>query len=221
VRKVNRAIQLGMVEGESVDQMVRRLRGTKAAGFTDGALDISRRHAETWVRTSVHEIVNTSRDGIYAANADILKGVLWVGTLDSRTCEKCVPRDGLLYDLEHKPIGHSMPWGAGPGRLHPDDRCTSVPELKSWKELGLDLDEAPEGTRASLDGRVSSKKTAEEWFKERPESAVELYGKERAALFLRGGVSAQDLLRKDGTLWTLKELRERERVAYERLGLAA
>jgi SPP1 gp7 family putative phage head morphogenesis protein len=220
--RIRQALNNGIIQGQSVEQMVRRLRGTKAAGYADGILDIPRRHAETWVRTSVGHVANFARDDMYKANEDVLSAVIWTGTLDSRTCPACVARDGRRYSVaDHQPIGHSIPWLAGPGRLHAGDRCTSRPEVRTWRELGLDIDQGPPGMRAAFGGPVSAKVTAEDWLRDHPDSARRLYGKTRSELFLKGGLSAEDLINKDGELWTLEELKEREAAAFAKIKAVA
>lgn len=97
-QKVHDAIRIGMVEGETVDQIVRRVRGTKAMGYADGVLQISRRDAESVVRTAVTHIANGASEALYERNSDIIKGVRWVSVLDSRTTAVCRARDGKVYE---------------------------------------------------------------------------------------------------------------------------
>lgn len=164
--KVRGAVRHGMLLGESIDNIVRRVRGTKAQGFRDGVLAISRREAETVVRTAVSHVAASVKDDVMAANADILRGVVWLGTLDTRTCPVCGIRDGKLYTAtDHRPIDHGIPWGAGPGRMHMQDRCTSLPQLKSLRELGFNAEDYPPATRASMNGQVSDRLDFAEWVK--------------------------------------------------------
>lgn len=88
------AITQGVIEGRTVDEMVRIVRGSKAADYADGILQISRRNAESVVRTAVNHVSNVARDDVFAANSDIIAGVKWVSTLDGRTSAICRGRDG-------------------------------------------------------------------------------------------------------------------------------
>lgn len=45
--RIRDQIRIGMVEGQTTDEIVRRVRGTRARNFKDGILDISRRDAAT------------------------------------------------------------------------------------------------------------------------------------------------------------------------------
>ena len=83
---VERAIRIGLVQGESIDQMVRRIRGTKALGYTDGALQTSRRWAETVARTAAVHVSNRARETTFEQNQDLIGKVGWAATLDHATC---------------------------------------------------------------------------------------------------------------------------------------
>jgi SPP1 gp7 family putative phage head morphogenesis protein len=202
-------IRQGLLQGESIDRIVRRIRGTKAGRFADGILQISRREAETVVRTAVSHVANAARDETYAANSDLIEAVLWEATLDSRTCEKCAIRDGKKYTLDHKPVGHSIPWEGGPGRLHHNDRCTSVPELVSWKSLGIDAKEVTGEQRNALDGFVPSDTTFGDWIKTQP-TAVQnkVLGVRRAQMLRSGEATFNEFFDRKGNLVTLDELRD-------------
>ena len=49
----------GVVQGEDVDTLVRRIRGTRAQRYADGVMEVNRRGAEAMVRTAVAEVLNT------------------------------------------------------------------------------------------------------------------------------------------------------------------
>lgn len=71
-------IRLGMLRGNTTDEIVRAIRGTKAAGFTDGIMEGSRRQTEALVRTSVQAVANEARGKLYEENQDIIDGVTWL-----------------------------------------------------------------------------------------------------------------------------------------------
>lgn len=219
--KVRDAIRMGFVENETNDQIIRRLRGTRAGGFQDGVLQISRRDAEAVVRTAVSHVANTARDQLFTANEDLVKAVVWHSTLDMRTTSGCQIRDGKQYTPQgHKPIGHGIPWAGGPGRLHWRCRSTSYPLIKSWEELGLKGDELSPGTRASLDGQVPEDLSYGDWL--RRQSAArqdEVLGPSRGRLMREGGLPFDSLYTNRGELLSLEELRRREAAAFRKAGL--
>lgn len=120
LRQVREAVRAGYVEGQTTADIIRKIRGTKALRYEDGILARPRRELATVVQTALSHTAQTARSASYAANADLIKALRWVSTLDSRTSPMCRVRDGLLYTATapHKPVGHKVPWGEGPGRIH-------------------------------------------------------------------------------------------------------
>lgn len=94
--RVNQAVQLGVVNGETLDDIVRRLAGTRANNYSDGVLSTTRREAETIARTAVNHVSNSARSEVWDANDDIIWGLRWTATLDGRTSPVCQARDGAI-----------------------------------------------------------------------------------------------------------------------------
>jgi len=184
VRKVTREVNLGMASGETVDQMVRRLIGTKAAGYSDGILEGTRREVGTMVRTAAAHTSQQAASQTARANADIIKGEEWVATLDTSTCPVCAELDGQVFDLDD---GIQAP-------AHPNCRCRRVAVTKSWQELGFNLKELDAGTRASMDGQVAGSTTFASWLSTRSASDIaEVLGSKAAAkAYLSGEVELGD-----------------------------
>lgn len=221
MKAIRDAIRIGFVEGQTNEQIVTRIRGTRALRYKDGVLERSRRGLTAIVRTAVGHTAATARDQTYAANADVIKAEEWVATLDLRTSPMCRARDGKRYTAgEHKPIGHSIPWGAGPGRLHFACRSTSAPVTKSWRELGLDIDELDPATRASMDGQVPAGTTYPEWLaKQSAARQDEVLGPTRGKLLREGGLSIEAMYSQRGDFLTLEQLRRKDASAFGKAGL--
>ena len=60
-QRIEQQLRLGILQGETTDQIVRRIRGTKAAGYSDGVLAITKRDAETVVRTAANYVSTGAR----------------------------------------------------------------------------------------------------------------------------------------------------------------
>ena len=196
---INRQINMGLAEGESVDQLVRRVRGTAAAQFGDGAAGQIRRNVEAVVRTAVQTVTSDARLETLKENSDIVSGWAWCATLDSRTCPSCGERDGAFYPLEEASEKPPLHWNC---------RCCLSPVLKSWKDLGIDLKEAPAGTRASLDGQVPATMKYSEWIASQPDHVQDdALGARRAELFRSGQVTVDQFTDDRGKLLSLSELR--------------
>lgn len=195
--RVMREVRTGIAQTETLDQIVRRIRGTRANGFTDGVLKTSTRHAQTIARTAINHVSAQAREESFAANQNVIRGVQWVSTLDGRTSRVCQARDGNVYQVEQGPRPPA----------HHNCRSSVIPILRSWKELGIDLDEAPEGTRASMNGQVPEKTTYGEWLaKQSREVQNEALGKRRADLFREGRFTVKQFVNREGRTRTLAEL---------------
>jgi SPP1 gp7 family putative phage head morphogenesis protein len=205
-RRVRDTIRAGIVEGRTTDQIVRDLRGTRAQGYRDGILDSNRRTTETVVRTAVNHTANTAREYTYERNADLIKGVRWNSTLDGRTSAVCRARDGKVYEP-----------GKGPRPpAHFNCRSSTSPVLKSWRDLGFDIDELPQSTRASMNGQVPADQDYDAWLRRQPRDFQdEVLGKTKAKLF-RAGLKMERFVDRRGNELTLDELKRREREIWEK-----
>lgn len=204
---IRNAVRTGFVEGKTTAEIIQAIRGTRALRYADGLLDRSRREVATVVQTALSHTAQTARSAMYAANQDLVKAIQWVSTLDSRTSPMCQIRDGLHYTTDFKPVGHKIPWLGGPGRLHFNCRSVSVPVLKSWKELGIDADELPASTRASMDGQVPADMTFAQWFaKQSATRQDEIVGPRRGKLYRAGKVGFETFYDDKGRLLTLEQL---------------
>ena len=112
-QRLKSALQLGMTAGEPIDDIVRRVVGTRKANYTDGILSTTRRDAEAVVRTAVNHVSNAARGYVWEANNDIIAARIWTSTLDGRTSAVCRARDGKGRST--RPDG-SLPPGIEPLR---------------------------------------------------------------------------------------------------------
>ena len=220
--RIRDTLRMGYAENQTVGQMVQRIRGTRAAGYTDAIWQTDRRHVEAVVRTATQHFASETRDRFYDENSDIIKSLKWSATLDSRTSEGCRLRDGLLYekDAPHSPIGHKVPWLGGPGRLHWNCRSSSVPVLKSAEELGYKAQDVPAGTRASMDGQGPAETTYSQWLKRQSAARQDdILGPTRGKLMRSGDLEMADFYNERGRYLTLDELRARDATAFRKSGL--
>ena len=139
--RLKSALRLGQAQGESVPNIVRRVAGTRARRFTDGALSITRRNAETVVRTAINHVSNRAREDVWEANADIVQAVRWTSTLDGRTSAICRSRDGKYAPVGNNPLPEQfkddrlVPARARPP-AHPNCRSVMVAALDPQGVVG-------------------------------------------------------------------------------------
>lgn len=198
----------GVAIGEPLSKLIARVKGSTTQR---GIMDISRSSAERLVRSSVQTAANVARETTYENNADLIKAVQWSATLDTRTSIMCMVRDGHQYDVKTKDAKDGgPPWLSGPGKIHWRCRSTSIPVMKSWRDLGIDEDDVPAKTRASMDGQVAAKTTFESWLKKQSvQRQDDVLGQGKAQLWRDGKIGFRDLLDQNGRPLTTEQLRQK------------
>ncbi len=213
MRRIREAIRIGYVSQETNDDIIRRIRGTRARQYSDGIIEADRRTLATIVSTAVSHTAASAKERFYEANGSLIKALRWTSTLDGRTSAICIARDGKMYgaDDKHRPIGHSLPWLGGAGKAHFNCRSVMTPVLKSWKELGgADISEFSPSTRASMDGQVPDDTDYPTWFaKQSAARQDQIVGKTRGLAYRRGDVTFDRFTNDKGRWLTLDELTER------------
>jgi len=200
LRRIRQQVQIGMVEEEDIASIVRRIRGTRNG--PPGVWQASQRDATAVVRTAVTTVAAEARAATLKANAEVLKAVQYVASLDDRTCPICGSLDGKTW-----PVGD--PHIIKPA-LHFNCRCTLVPVV-DWSGLGI----APpdEGLRLARDPKtgkwiqVPTSETYDQWLRSAPAAKQDqILGPTRAKLFRSGKVRLDELVGRDRRLLTLDEL---------------
>jgi SPP1 gp7 family putative phage head morphogenesis protein len=191
-------IQAGIAAGDTNAQMIQRLRGKynrSTKQYEGGALDSN--SAKAIVRTATAHVGNQAREALYRENMDLIKGFQCYETLDLDTCPVCGAYDGRVYGVnDPRP---ELP-------RHPRCRGGYLPVLKSYREIGVDMDQLPPSTRASMDGQVPETETyADRLAKATHAERIKMLGGTGRAALYEAGVSLEDMVR-DGKLVPLAEL---------------
>jgi SPP1 gp7 family putative phage head morphogenesis protein len=204
--RVAGAIRLGYAQGLTTPQIATSVRET--------AFMQVEREAVAVTRTALQHAATQSREETWKANADIVKRVRWVSTLDSKTSDFCKSMDGRVFKIDEGP--------RPPG--HYNCRSTTVAVLD---ERYAFLDEG--GTRFARDAEgkatwVPANETYYGWLKRQPaEFQDSVIGPARGALLRNGGLSSERFaelsLNKTFKPRTLAEMRELEPVAFSRANL--
>lgn len=205
--QVERTIKTGVSLGRTNAQLAREIIGINDRGGEP--LARSRRDANAIVRTSVQTVSNNAALASFRENDDVIAGVVWLSTLDSRTTDICMARSGKEYTLDGEPVGHKIPFNGGPP-AHWNCRSRLIPRTKTFRELGIDRDELPVGTRASDFGPVPADLSFDDFLRSKPKAfADEMLGKGRAELWRDKKITLSQLLDQRGNPLTLAQLRER------------
>lgn len=187
---VRDTIRQAFLQGQGVDETVRLLRGTKRLQYRDGTLEGSRRGVETVVRTALNHTASAAREEVYKLNRNLVKQIMWVSVLDSRTSPICRARDGELFDVDNGPRPPA----------HPNCRSTTVPVFKGEEPI--------------------EKATYGDWLKKQPDEFVtELLGPTKAALFRDGNLPMSKFVDASGKEYTIEQLRAREAEAFKKAGI--
>lgn len=213
IEAMNNLIRRSVSEGQTVSKIVQSVRGTRARKFKDGMFALTDRHSRSIVRTAVQHVSSRARQNVWENNDDILEGVRWVSTLDSRTTSSCQGLDGEVF-----------PTGEGPRPpIHIGCRSTTVAVIKE------ELLPAQKGATRPSKGAVGDKsvgagKTYYSWLKDQPASFQDsIVGPSRGKLLRNGGLSADKFrelqLGRDFKPLTLSEMQELEPLAFEKAGI--
>jgi SPP1 gp7 family putative phage head morphogenesis protein len=140
---IQRQIGVGIIKGESIEQMTSRLMGLgptldaakeiTSEGVARGLLSLPRAQANRLVRTEVISAYNqyhieTMKDLSAQINEPVFKR--WDSSLDARGCDECRGLDG-----EIQPEGEKFSNGIEMPPAHPNCRCTVVPWMESWGKM--------------------------------------------------------------------------------------
>ncbi|HHR6036639.1 TPA: hypothetical protein ACS70C_000994 [Providencia alcalifaciens] len=213
--RINNVVRAGYLNGDSAVDIGRQIRGHSKQGYKDGALQISRANATSIAKTAINHLQATARNQFIEANDELIDCRQWLSTLDSKTSNDCIVRDRLKYSLEGKPIGHKIPYKQGPGKIHWGCRSTETFILKSWRELGIDIDEMDEGTRASMNGQVPVNTTFLDWIQRQPEwRQRQVFGEVRFRLMKEGGMNPSDFYTDKGEFISLDQLKQLDEQAF-------
>ena len=148
LHRITGAVQKRMVEGLTLDGMIRKIKGytdksgTKHVGIVEvlrgykdqfgvwheGTVEVSRQSARTVARTLINGVANAGRMEMYQQNADVIDGVKWLATLDTRSCLQCAALDGRIWPPDQMDEVPRPP-------AHPNCRCAVVPYIDLGKEF--------------------------------------------------------------------------------------
>lgn len=222
LERIMSRIRVGMAQGNTTDEIVQKVIGTRALDGRDGATEVARRDAASITQTAIATVAGETRQEYYAANSDIIGEELYVATLDDRTTEECAALDGETF-----------PIGEGPQPpIHWNCRSTRVPvidgevlgERPAVSATDAELDgldpEARANRVAEMVGTVPATTTYSEFLGNQTEAFQEsVLGVTRAQLFRDGELPLNRFVNSTGHTYTLDQLRAREPEAFRRAGL--
>lgn len=227
--RVMAAVKSGVVSGQTSNDIVRAIRGTKALNYQDGIAQIARGSAEMFVRTARNHISNQAMADTYEKLG--VNYVVWVSTLDGRTSKICSVRDGMRWKIDE---AHPVP------PAHPNCRSALAPSmdgeligsrpyvraLKVKKRDGSDRfraigDMTPkQREEAGLKvGQVQARTNYGKWFANQDAAyQQEWLGPKRYKLYKEGGYALDRFVDpRTGRQYNLNELRMRDEETFRQI----
>lgn len=214
-KRVYATIRQGISEGQTNQQIVRALRGTRAMKYKDGVLQITRRDAERMVRTGRNHVSNTAMDETYQALG--VEEVVDVATLDGRTSTYCASIDGRRHKVgsaHPKPPYHfncrTMQAPSLDGNI-----MGQRPYVRAFRPVG----QIPKGQRPDdMTGKVSAKTTYADWFARQPAGfQKEWLGPARYKLYKQKSYTLDRFIDPIKGKLTLDELRAKDAETFKEL----
>ena len=189
--KARQMIASGADRGESGGRISQAARGDRGLGAAMS------RDLRAIARTAAAHAQAVARELVYAANQSMIRAIVFVAVLDSRTTPLCRSLDGKVF-----------PHGAGPRPpLHFNCRSTTLPIIKSWRGLCGGVQEED---RAKFSGEVPRMVPYGEWLgSQSAEVQDEALGKVRGRLFREGKITVDGMVDQERRPLTLEQLRDR------------
>lgn len=245
IGRIEDQVKIGLVQGETLPQISRRIVGTVAQKGRDGVTQVARRNAASIARTVTSGVASESRRHYAEANKDLAPQEVFTATLDSRTTPICRSLDGKIFDVGKGP---QLPLHFGERSLYspvidgevigerPRRDFTEKQLLREYSDQqGFKAPrrraDLPRGTKGGYDafakkrmreltGQAPAKLTYQKWLG--GQSAAfqdDILGPTRGKLFRKGGLQLDRFVEADGSELTLAQLASRNTDAFLRAGL--
>ena len=243
--RISDQIKIGMVQGENIDQISRRIVGTRRANGQDGVTQITRNQAAGVVRTAVNAISNQSKRAFYEANKDVFDKELYVATLDGRTTRICSSLDGQTFPVGRGPIPplhfncrsvrvaiiDGVAIGSRPARAFTEKGLVREfarkegfppPNNRAGLPFGTKsaYDDFARGRMRQLTGTVPAKQTYQVWLTKQSRLLQDdVLGPTRGKLFRDGDPKLDRFVSRAGDELSLRDLARLNREAFIAAGL--
>lgn len=224
------AIMVGIRRGMSLGEGIKALRNRVRK-----VLDITRKRAEAIVRTAANAASNRARQVFFRENKDVIQSLVWVATLDDRTCPFCGAQDGKRFkpDKGPRPPAHincrCTMVASIDGRVigeRPMKRSTEQDLLAEYaEEAGIDpvkrRASLPRGHKGNFDkfarrrinqltGRVPASETFDEFLrKQSPAFQNKVLREQVAEWYRKRRVDLDDLFDDNGDVFSIEEILRR------------
>lgn len=232
INRIMRVARIGMVNGETVEEIVKRVIGSKKYQYKDGMTRKFKSDIEANVITCINGISNQVWANLAAANDDIIGFEVFQATLDIRTTLVCAGNDNKLFKVGEGPIpplhmrcrSKRLPvvTEAAFNRRGMDPtfekelvqdfaRKNGLGQVNSVKDLPYGYKSAynkwMRGRRRELLGDAPADLRFEDWLRKRSTAFQDEYlGKRKAELFRQNKLSLDKFVTREGYELTIDQL---------------
>ncbi|QAY02072.1 minor head protein-like protein [Vibrio phage vB_VpaS_AL-2] len=232
INRLLRVARIGMVNGETIEQMVARVIGSQKYQYKDGMSRKFRSDIEANLITCINGISNNVWANLAAANDDIIDYEVFQATLDGRTTIQCASNDNKKFKVGEGPIpplhmrcrSKRLPvvTDAAFNRrgMDPTFEKELVQEFARKNQLGQvnKVGDLPYGyktaynkwmrhRRRELVGDAPADLRFEDWLRKRSTAFQDEYlGKRKAELFRQNKLSLDKFVTRDGYELTIDQL---------------
>lgn len=191
----------------TIDEISRRIAGTKKNNYKDGILNIPRYQANALGRTSIASVANKVREETLLINSDVISGVELLVMLDSKTSDICLPRAGSAWEYvagEWVIVSGSHDYSTPP--YHFQCRSTIIPTVRPLSELTKkQADLVLEENKDKLH-KPAKQQDVDKWLKTQPEKDQKDILGGLHKLWQKDKVSVRKVLTQNGRVRSPKEL---------------
>jgi SPP1 gp7 family putative phage head morphogenesis protein len=243
--RIEQSLKIGLVQGESANQIARRVIGTKKVLGRDGVTQITRHQMAAIVRTAVIHVSNQAKREFYKENSDLFDEELYVATLDSRTTPVCRAEDGKKYPIGEGPIPplhigcrslrvallNGTALGTRPVREFTNKQLLREFSQGRGIKIATKRSKLPYGMKGQFDdfarkrvreltGTIDAKVTYQDWLgRQSIQFQNDVLGTTRARLFRKGDVTLDRFVNRQGDQIPLSNLAVLNKKAFTDAGL--
>ena len=245
ISRIEGEIAIGMTQGETIQQLTRRVLGSVGQGGRDGVTEITRANAAMIARTATIAISNQAKREFYKENSDLFEQEMYVATLDGRTTRICASLDEKLFPIGEGPLPPLHPncrslrvaffgFDALSTRgavnttrrtlLREFTRENDLPNVRTRGDLPRGFkgrfDNFERTRLRELTGPVPAKTSYSDFLRRQPVQVQnDILGITKARLFRRGDLPLDRFVDRRGSELTLSQLARNEADAFRAAGL--
>lgn len=244
--RIEAQIRIGLVQGEPIPDISRRITGTASLRGRNGVTEITRRQAQGISRTATNAIANQSRREYFKENSEFFKFEVFVATLDGATSPICRDLDGDRFPIDEgrfPPIHFNCRslrvavmddelLGKRPSKpVHERRLLRDYAKANGIKPVPKTRNGLPRGTKGDFDsfsrtrtreliGRVPAKQSYAEWLpKQSAKFQDDVLGLTKGKLFRKGGMPLGKFVDANDVERTLTDLARNDASFFRAAGL--